>query len=142
MPKTWKQKMDGRREPSIEALPRAYGGAPAGAKMLVATPRLVEAYMRAIPEGETRSVPQMRDELARAHGADIACPMSTSIFVRIAAEAGLEELAAGAAESAIVPFWRVIEPSSALARKLSCGAEYIQIRRSLEGAASLDVKAG
>ena len=30
--------MDGRREPTLEVLNRAYGGAPAGATMLVATP--------------------------------------------------------------------------------------------------------
>lgn len=134
MAKTWKQKMEGRTEPSIEVLPRAYAGASAGATMLVATPRIVEAYIRDIPAGEVRSIPRMREDLARAHGADVTCPMSTSIFVRIVAEAALEERASGAPETDLAPFWRVIDPSAQLAGKLSCGAEYVAIKRSMEAA--------
>jgi hypothetical protein len=30
------------------------------------------------------------------------------------------------------PFWRVIAPDSPLARKLSCGPDFIRYRRALE----------
>ena len=103
--------------------------------MLVATPRLVDDYMRSVPSGERRTVAQMRNDLAAAHGADICCPISTSIFARIAAEAALEETAAGAPLSDVTPFWRVIEDDGTVAKKLSCGPDFIQSQRAAEAAA-------
>ena len=100
--------------------------------MLVATPLEVEGYMRAVPAGETRTIQQMRDDLARAHGADLTCPMSTSIFARIAAEAALEEVQMGRTTEEITPFWRVIGPETPLAKKLSCGAAFVAERRAAE----------
>ena len=95
MTKTWKQKLDSGKPAHVEVLTKAFGGAPEGAKMLIATPRMVDEYIRGLPPGETRSIAQVRTELARAHGADIACPLSTSIFARIAAEAALEDVQMG-----------------------------------------------
>lgn len=132
MPKTWKQKLDGGSPAHVETLEKAFGGVPAGAKMLVATPRLVDDFMRGVPPGEALSVGQMRDALAARHGADITCALSTGIFARIAAEAALDELRAGARASEVTPFWRVVDANSALARKLSCGPEFIETQRRLE----------
>ncbi|HEX4737670.1 MAG TPA: hypothetical protein VH331_08920 [Allosphingosinicella sp.] len=132
MAKTWKQKLDIDRTPHVEVLERPFGGAPPGARMLVSTPREVDGYIRGLPRGATQSVPTMREALAKTHGADIACPMSTAMFARIAAEAALEEVHAGKSVDDVAPFWRVIEPSSALAKKLSCGADFIEQRRMQE----------
>ena len=129
MPKTWRQKLDGGRPAHVEILNKPFGGAPEGAKMLVATPRMVDAYMRNIPAGETRSVAQMRLDLARDHGADISCPISSSIFARIAAEAALEEAEQGASLSEVTPFWRLIDENSPIATKLSCGVELVRTQR-------------
>ena len=132
MPKTWRQKLDGGQPAHVEILNKPFGGAPEGAKMLVATPRMVDAYMRNIPAGETRSVAEMRLDLARDHGADISCPISSSIFARIAAEAALEEAEQGAPLSEVTPFWRVIGENSPIAKKLSCGVELVRARRMAE----------
>ena len=132
MSKTWKQKLDGGKPAHVEILERPFGGAMPGAKMAVATPRLVDRYMQDLPAGETRTVAQMRADLAKAHGAEIACPLSTSIFARIAAEAALEDLSAGTAIGEITPFWRVIDGNSPIAKKLSCGPEFVEIQRQRE----------
>jgi hypothetical protein len=132
--KTWKQKLDGGKPSHVEVLTKPFGGAPEGAKMLVATPRLVDEYIRSIPPGQTRSVAQMRTDLAQAHGAEIACPISTSIFARIAAEAALEETGMGKPLSDVTPFWRVIDDKSPLAKKLSCGVDMIRAQRQREEA--------
>ena len=132
MGKSWMQKLDGGQPAHVEVLNKPFGGAFPGAKMLVATPRLVDQYMRSVPEGETRSVAQMRDDLAKAHGADISCPLSTSIFARIAAEAALETVDAGAPLSEVTPFWRVIDEKSPIANKLSCGVELVRAQRERE----------
>jgi len=132
MAKSWKQKLDGGKPAHVEVLSKRFGGAPEGARMLVATPRLVDEYMRAVPSGERRTVAQMRKELAAAHGADISCPISTSIFARIAAEAALEDTTVGVPLSEVTPFWRVIEEDGTVAKKLSCGPDFIRSQRAAE----------
>lgn len=131
--KTWHQKLDGGRAPEIEILEKPYAGAQPGARMLVSNPREVDGYIRTLQPGTRASVPDLRQALAERHGADLACPLSTGIFVRIAAECALEELALGKPENEVAPFWRTIDPKSPLARKLSCGAEFIAAKRAAEG---------
>lgn len=130
MAKTWRQKLDGGQLAHVEVLNKPFGGAPEGAKMLVATPRTVDGYIRAILAGESRTVAQMRLDLAHANGADIPCPISTSIFARIAAEAALEETEGGRPLSDVTPFWRVIDEASPIAKKLSCGVELLRAQRA------------
>jgi hypothetical protein len=52
--------------------------------------------------------------------------VTTGIFLRIVAEANYEKLGQGKTPEEITPFWRVIAPDSALARKLSFGPEFLQ----------------
>lgn len=132
MAKTWKQKLDGGKAPHVEVLDKRFGGAPPGARMLVSQPREVDAYMRKRRRGTAQTVADLRAALARQHGADLACPISTGIFARIAAEAALDELAGGAKLDKITPFWRVIDPGSPLAAKLSCGPGFIEEQRARE----------
>src|SRR5918998_4620516 len=132
MAKSWKQKLEGGKPAHVEVLTKRFGGAPEGAKMLVATPRLVDDYMKAVPRGDRRTVAQMRQDLAAAHGADISCPISTSIFARIAAEAALEDTSLGESPDEVTPFWRVIEENGPVAKKLSCGPDFIRAQREAE----------
>ena len=134
MAKTCRQKLDSGKPAHVEVLTKPFGGAPEGAKMLIATPRMVDEYIRRLPPGETRSVAQMRTDLAKAHGADIACPISTSIFARIAAEAALEDVEIGKPFSEVTPFWRVIDEKSPIAKKLSCGVDLVRSQREQESA--------
>ena len=57
--------------------------------------------------------------------------MVTGISLRIISEASYEEHTLGIKK--ITPFWRVIESSSKLARKLTCGIDYIIQRQEIEG---------
>lgn len=130
--KSWQQKLAGGKPPHVEVLDKPFGGALPGARMLVSNPREVDDYIRTLPAGTKQSVPELRAALASRHDADTACPLSTGIFVRIAAEAALEELAQGRTSAEVTPFWRVIEPNSPLAKKLSCGPDYVAERRAAE----------
>lgn len=127
--KTWGQKAAGAKPPHISILEKPFAGLPVGTRLLISSPQAIAAYIRAIPPGETRSVIEMRHALATEAGADATCPTSTSIFLRIAAEAALE-----APGPALLPFWRVIDPSSPLAAKLSCGPDFVRDRRAEETA--------
>lgn len=135
MPKTWREKLDGAKPPHVAVLAKAFAGLPPGAGLFIASPRRLEAYVRAIPPGETRSIAEMRRELAAAEGADATCPTSTGIFLRILAEAALEDMNAGAPADAVAPFWRVVDPDSPLATKLTCGPDFVRRKRREESPA-------
>ena len=110
-----------------------FAGIKAGQMMFVATPMIVDAYIRAIPEGQHRTVPGMRNELARRNRCDASCPVSTAIFTRMSAEAALEQLAEGASPDEVAPFWRILRPDDKIAKRLDVGGEWIAQRRALEG---------
>ena len=130
--KSWTAKFRSRTEPEVAVLEKPFAGVPAGARLLISTPARIAAYVAAIPAGETRDVAAMRADLAAQAGADATCPMTTGMFARIAAEAALEEVAAGAKLAEVTPFWRLIDPESPLAGKLSCGRDLIRTMRAAE----------
>jgi hypothetical protein len=94
---------------------------------------MVRDYMKSIRKGSSRSIEEMRIAFAKSHKADGTCPLTSSIFARIAAEAALEEMVAGKPANKITPFWRLINEKSPIARKLSCGAEFVAKMRRAEG---------
>jgi len=116
---TAKEKLARKKEIKIVVMEKAYGGIPIGGKMFVATPQIVDNYIRNIPHGETKTISELRDDLASAYKCDGTCPMSTSIFIRMSAEAALEDLESGLRESETAPFWRVINSKDKMAKKLN-----------------------
>ncbi|MEO1564478.1 MAG: hypothetical protein AAFR98_13675 [Pseudomonadota bacterium] len=114
---------------------KAWAGMQAGETMLVATPLMVDAYIRNIPLGETKTIPDMRDAFATAEACAGTCPMSTAIFVRMVAEAALEDLADGKAVSEVAPFWRMITSKDKMAKKLNLDPAWIDQQRALESGA-------
>lgn len=131
-PKTWQQKMQAK-PPHTVVLDKDFAGVPAGARLLISCPLEVEHYLRTqVPPGETRAIQQMRRELARLHGADAACPVSTAIFLRTVAEAAWDQIEAGTPAAQVAPFWRVVEPGTPLAKKLRAGSAWIAQQRAAE----------
>src|SRR5437879_9783337 len=85
--------------------------------MLIPTPKLVDAVIRKVPRGKLITVGAIRKKLAAEHGADVACPLTTGIFIRIAAEAAEEARAQGAKR--ITPYWRVVRDKGELNPKFT-----------------------
>lgn len=108
-------------------------GMPAGVKMLISTPLEIRDYIRAIPVGQKVEILQSRKDLANRHGAEVTCPLTTGIFLRIVADAALEDLEKGASIASITPFWRVIAAKDKVAKKIACGPEFIAAQRESEG---------
>lgn len=133
MPKTWQEKLHNGRQPQIEVLEKPMMGLPAGAKLYISTPLVVQDTLKSIPIGKCLTIPQLRERLAKDNRADATCPLTTSIFVRIIAEAAHEEMLAGKKPNQVAPFWRVIDPKSPLAKKLTFGAEEVERLRKSEG---------
>jgi hypothetical protein len=110
-------------------------GIKAGSMLYVGTPQLIDAYVRKMKAGETRTIERMRRELARKNSCDATCPVSTAIFLRICAEAALEQINAGASLDTVAPFWRVIDSKSTIASKLPVDSAWIAHQREAEACA-------
>lgn len=129
---TWREKLDRPVAPKRTRLEKPFAGVPAGSVLYVSTPREIEQIVRTVRPGTTIDIATLRDHLAEVNDADATCPVTTSMFLRIVAEAALDEVADGAAWEEITPFWRAIDPDSPLAGRLSCGPELLRDRRDQE----------
>jgi hypothetical protein len=123
MPLTWKEKLNRPQEPKRKRLDRPFAGVSAGAMLYISTPREIDVLIGALPEGETLDVP---------NNADATCPTTTAIFLRIVAEAALDQIGDGADWHDVTPFWRVIDPDGPIAGRLSCGREAVRDLRLQE----------
>ena len=127
MAKTWQEKFETKKVEHIKRLDTNFADMKAGDLMLISTPQKIADYINSIPKDENRDLSQMRIDLAKQAKSDITCPVTSGIFTRIIAERSLELMAEG--KEAIAPFWKVIDPKSSLAKKLSCGPELIESLR-------------
>ena len=119
---------DSRGMPRIQAVtdPKTaarYGGT----QMLLAPPRAYDEVMKRIPEGKLLTLPELREYLARVHGADFTDPMTAGIFVQIAAWASEQR------EGSPTPWWRVLKAGGELNPKCPGGAEAQKAKLEAEG---------
>jgi hypothetical protein len=132
MGKSWNEKLTDAPAPHTSVLKKPFAGLQAGDTLFIASPLMVRDYMQAIPAGECRTIVQMRKDFAAQSGAKATCPLTASLFARIAAEAALEDMARGRQPADTTPFWRLIDPDSAVGKKLSCGSEFVRRMRAAE----------
>ena len=133
MPKTAAERLKESKPEKRVVLDKDFAGVKAGQKLYVANPKVVDQYVRGIPAGQSRSIVQMREDLAKRRDADATCPVSTAIFLRISAQAAIDELEGGRPIKDIAPFWRVLRASDKITAKLSIDRQWIDTQRGLEG---------
>jgi len=131
--KTWSQKMRPDMQHEVKTNDKDFADIPAGSSFLIATPCIVNEYVRNIPEGVHVPIKQMREDLAAEYHAEYTCPVTSGIFLRIVAENAWEELMKGKSVTKITPFWRMIDLKSPSAKKLACGMDFIREMREKEG---------
>ncbi len=90
-----------------------------GKSMLIPTPLLVAAEIRATRRGRLVTVSEIRDRLAKRHRTEKTCPLVTGIFLSILAGASEEALAVG--RKPIAPWWRVVDDKGRLLEKAPPG---------------------
>ena len=130
--KTWIEKRDLEKQPEVKRIDADFADMKKGDKMLIATPAIVDIYVRHIPKGKEGSLAQMRKDLAADYQADKTCPVTSGIFLRIVAEAAYEEYMQGKPISKITPFWRIINQKSPAAKKLTFGIDFLVEQRRKE----------
>jgi alkylated DNA nucleotide flippase Atl1 len=92
-----------------------------GGTMVISSPAEIDHVMRQVPDGALTTAADIAAALARRHKTDIACPLTTGIFINIAAAAASELRAAG--EVNVTPFWRTLKKDGSLNEKYPGGTE-------------------
>jgi len=123
--KSAREKLEREGLPKVVDDPRGRG------RMLIPKPLDVDALVRRVQRGKLATVDQIRERLAIDAQADLTCPLTTGIFLRIAAEAAEEDLERG--ETDITPYWRVVKGDGSLNEKLPGGVEAQADRLRNEG---------
>ena len=131
--KTWADKVRTSKAHEVKPAPMDIAGMKAGQIMLVPSPQIIEEFIRTIPRGQSMDVRTFRNALASKYGADVGCPITTGILLRMVAEAAYEAYTLGTDIDEITPVWRVLDSSSPTTNKLTCGPEFITLQREREG---------
>ena len=137
---TWRQKLEeehlnhGKLVDTPPGMQKRYGKG----KMLIPKPLDVDAALRKVKKGKLVTSSRLRAKLAADAGADNACPFTTGIFVRIAAEAAEEDRRAG--KKRITPYWRIVKDDGKLNENFPGGARAQATKLRQEGFAILPAK--
>jgi len=128
---SWREKLERVKEPKLVRIPASMQRRFGNGIMLIPRPLDVDELIRKVPKGRLVTQSRIREVLARAYGADVTCPITTGIFVRIVAEAAQEEAREG--KKRITPFWRVVRDDGSLIEKFPGGVEAQADRLRAEG---------
>ena len=123
--------LDDKDLPRLETIPAKLHATWGRGKFVIARPRDVDALMRRVPKGKLTTVDELRAALAAMHGADTACPMTTGIFVNLAAKAADEAESEG--RTRVTPYWRTLKARGELNAKFPGGVEHVRARLEAEG---------
>ena len=82
--------------------------------MLIPSEAMVAAKLRAAPKGEFTDLGVLRRELAAENGSDACCPVTVQRHMLAIAEKGS------------APYWRMVDPQRAFAKRVAGGPELIR----------------
>ena len=116
----------------VKVLEKKFADMKAGDRMYISSPEEIKSFIINIPRGTSKSLKEMRLDLANTKGADNTCPVTTGIFLRIAVEASLEEQSKKKLKKPKLPFWRIIDEKSTIAKKLTISKKLLKAYKSQE----------
>jgi len=121
--KSWREKLENPPKglPKVVDGPAKWEKRFGGRRVLVPTPLLVDGLIRKVPKRKLITVNQIRQLLAKEFKAEVTCPLTTGIFLRIISEVTEEDRQTG--KSRITPCWRVIKDDGSLNPKYPGGVE-------------------
>lgn len=130
--KTWREKLaDNKGLPKIGRIEGRMTRRWGTGTMVIPAPIEVDELMRRVAKGSVTTINEIRAALARKHGVDIACPITTGIFAWIAAHAAEEAAAEG--RKRITPYWRTLKAGGELNAKYPGGVPALRKRLQAEG---------
>src|SRR3954462_12428986 len=130
--KTWREKLaDSKGLPKVGKIEGKMTTRWGTGTMVVPAPLEVDELMRRVPKGKLVTINELRAALAKKHGVNIACPITTGIFSWIAAHAADEAAREGAKR--ITPYWRTLKTGGELNPKYPGGIPRLKKLLSAEG---------
>ena len=130
--KSWREKLEDSKDlPRVVEITGKMSKRWGTGTVCIPAPIEVDEIMKKVPEGKLITVNQIRETVARKHGATIGCPLTTGIFANIAARAAEEAAAEGKAD--ITPYWRTLKSKGELNEKYPGGVEAQAARLEEEG---------
>ena len=130
--KTWREKLaDSKGLPKVGPVSASMSKRWGGGTMVIPAPVEVDALMKQVSRGRLITVNELREALAKKHGADFTCPMTTGIFAWIAAHAAEEAAADGIKR--ITPYWRTLKTGGELNPKYPGGVQSLKKLLRAEG---------
>ncbi len=118
--KTWQEKLaDDKDFPRVIEITDKMSKRWGTGTLVIPAPREVDGIMKKVPRGKLITINQIREIVARKHGATIGCPITTGIFAMIAARAAEEAAAEGKRD--ITPYWRTLKSKGELNEKYPGG---------------------
>jgi len=130
--KSWKAKLlNSKNLPQVQPITEKMSHRWGTGTVVIPAPIEVDALMRQVPEGKLITINELREALAKKHGASIGCPMTTGIFAWVAAHAADEEAQAGKKD--ITPYWRTLKAGGVLNDKYPGGIENLKYFLESEG---------
>ena len=130
--KTWREKLaDAKGLPKTGRVEGRMTTRWGTGTMVIPAPVEVDALMKKVPRGKLTTINEIRSALARKHGVDLGCPITTGIFAWIAAHAAEEAAAEG--RKRITPYWRTLKTGGELNAKYPGGVPALKKRLQAEG---------
>ena len=130
--KSWREKLvDNKGLPRVEVITERMSTRWGTGTVLIPAPMEVDEIMKRVPKGKLITVNEIRNILAKKHGATMGCPITTGIFAMIAAHAAREEL--GEDKTRVTPYWRTLKSDGEINPKYPGGIEDQRARLESEG---------
>ena len=120
--KSWREKLaDSKGLPKVEKITGKMSKRWGTGTVVIPAPMEVDELMSKVPKGKVTTINQIREKLAKKHGATIGCPITTGIFAWITAHAAEEARAEG--KKNITPYWRTLKSGGELNEKYPGGVK-------------------
>jgi alkylated DNA nucleotide flippase Atl1 len=120
--KSWQEKLNSSNGlPKVEVITDKMRKRWGTGTVVIPAPVEVDEIMRSVPVGKLITIDQIREKLARKHGATIGCPLTTGIFAWVAAHAAEEASAEG--KENITPYWRTLKTGGIINEKYPGGVD-------------------
>ncbi|MDQ3655839.1 MAG: hypothetical protein M3457_12265 [Chloroflexota bacterium] len=130
---TWAERLAASDQIDIRPVPEGRRSMTPGKAMLYPSARMVDDAIRAIPDGPGISPRELRALLANQYDAEYTCPVTTTMMLRIVAEAANEAHERGVPLGEVTPVWRVLDRKAPALRKLSFDSAWLLGQRAEEG---------
>jgi hypothetical protein len=128
---SWREKLEKQDHSKIVDVPESMARRLGHGKMIIPRPLDVDTLMRKVKKGRLIRPAEIRERLARDNRVDVTCPLTTGIFIRIAAEAAEEDLQSGRKQ--VTPYWRVVRDDGTLYERFPGGVGAQARRLKAEG---------